>query len=69
VRITAKEKEAIADLQRLAKKWPKTLKLFSWSGNLTVVKPGNGRTFGQAVLTHIDIPNDGGDPDMTDEAF
>ena len=61
--MTALEAKAVAELQKLAKKWPQTLRLFSWSGSLCVmdraVPPGNN-----AVLANIrGIPNDGGDPD------
>ena len=60
--LTADEKRAIASLKRLAKKWPQSLKLFSWSGSLVVMDesmdPSN-----DAILDEISgIPNDGGDP-------
>lgn len=67
---TAEEKRAIAALKRLAKRWPKTLWLFSASGTLSVMKlrrdgdkyrlPGGGMD-PQAAIADIDIPNDGGD--------
>ena len=61
VKITKDEQRAIRSLERLAKKWPKTLSLFSWSGTLCVCKKANdGRP---AVITQIiGIDNDGGDP-------
>ena len=59
---TPAEDRAIRDLKALAKRWPKTLKLFAWSGALYVMdadmEPGSG-----AVINWISgIPNDGGDP-------
>lgn len=66
MRLTAKEKRAISQLQMLAAGWPKTLTLFSWSGSLHVIKPGPRRTMGQALVAAISIPSDGGDPNMTD---
>jgi len=60
--LTPEEERAIASLERIAKRWPQTLKLFSWSGSLYVmdaaVQPG-----ADAILASIcNIPNDGGDP-------
>lgn len=60
--LTPREAKAIAGLKRLAKTWPQTLKLFSWSGALVVMdadmEPGDA-----ASLDSIHgIPNDGGDP-------
>ncbi len=55
--ITKEEQKAIKSLERLAKRWPQSLSLFSWSGSLCVVK--DGVSFG----AEIDILNDGGDPD------
>jgi hypothetical protein len=60
--LTPVEASAIRSLKRLARKWPDTLKLFSWSGNLYVMDaemaPG-----AEAALDAISgIPNDGGDP-------
>lgn len=60
--LTEEERDAIRSLKRLAKKWPQSLKLFSWSGSLCVMdaamRPGS-----EAELDHIiGIPNDGGDP-------
>ena len=60
--LTPEEASAIKSLERLAKRWPETLKLFSWSGSLVVMdsdmEPGS-----DAVLRWIvGINNDGGDP-------
>lgn len=68
--LTPAEKRAIQSLKRLAKKWPKSLWLFSASGTLCVMRYGPG---GQQMTTNtdgmdpnfqvesVDIPNDGGD--------
>jgi len=64
------EAKAIAALKRLAKRWPKTLWLFSASGTLCVMRCGeygehvhtNGGGIDQNyIVDDIDIPNDGGD--------
>lgn len=60
--LTPEEFAAVRSLKCLAKRWPQSLKLFSWSGSLCVMdsdaQPGNA-----AVLDCIvGIPNDGGDP-------
>ena len=68
--LTKEEEAAVRSLKRLAKKWPKSLWLFSASGTLWVMKykPDGERAmdgFGvdqDYVLAKIDgIPNDGGD--------
>jgi len=65
-----KEQKASDSLNRIAKKWPETLWLFSASGTLCVMRKGeNGEqveTVGGGidqdyVLSTIDIMNDGGD--------
>jgi hypothetical protein len=62
------EMSAILALQRLAKKWPRSLTLFSAAGSLVVLPTGldkgpDGRLSEDDVLARIDgIPNDGGDP-------
>ena len=69
---TPEEKKAIASLKRLAKKWPKSLWLFSASGTLNVMRANEdggaictqGKYSGvdpDYILASIDIPNDGGD--------
>ena len=67
---TQEERRAISAMKRLASKWPKTLWLFSASGDLCVMRCG---TNGERVYTadggvdsaykldQVDIPNDGGD--------
>lgn len=64
VSLSSLEEEVIKTLEKLAKKWPKTLKLFSFSGSLCVVRDKTGE-----ILTTIrGIPNGGGDPgSYTDE--
>ena len=67
---TEEERKAIASLKRLARRWPKSLWLFSGAGSLCVMKrrqdgerylvEGGGMDT-DAVLATIDIPNDGGD--------
>jgi hypothetical protein len=67
VRLTRLERLAIEDLHALSRRWPSSLKLFSWSGHLHVLKLKAGRTYGEADVTTVDgIPNDGGDPDRLD---
>jgi hypothetical protein len=68
--LTAKERKAIADLQKLADRWPKSLTLFSWSGSLVIFKTDEWEARGfeyedanDYTVDHINgIPNDGGDP-------
>jgi hypothetical protein len=71
--LTLDEARAIRSLERLAKRWPKSLMLFSHSGTLNVIKlddeggwslPG-GHHDGNAIVTTITgIQNDGGDPNV-----
>lgn len=73
VEATPAEERAIKSLQRLAKKWPASLWLFSASGTLCVMqlgangerqKGGEGAHDGMDAaycLATIKIPNDGGD--------
>lgn len=68
--LTADEAKAIASLERLAKRWPDTLMLFSWSGTLCVVKLNedggsplhDGDPSSHVITTIHGIQNDGGDP-------
>ena len=68
--LTPDERRAIASLERLARRWPKSLMLFSWSGALCIVKlddnggsPLHGPDPSSHVVTTIKgIRNDGGDP-------
>lgn len=67
-RLTPSEARAVAALERLARRWPRALRLFSTNGTLQVLKPGEGRTFVSGLVTSISgIPNGGGDPDIDDE--
>jgi hypothetical protein len=62
ITITPEEAAAIRSLKRLAKKWPNSLMLLSWSGTLHVTKRNSDDI--DASIAHIpNIPNDGGDPD------
>jgi hypothetical protein len=57
ITITPEELAAIRSLKRLAKKWPQSLRLFSWSGTLIVVKRNSDDI--DALIAHIpNIPND-----------
>lgn len=69
--LTEEENKAIRSLNHLAKKFPKTLALFSWSGMLCVCKHhsdddnDDSYEFPWRVVTTIPgIANDGGDPDL-----
>jgi len=67
--LTTEEAAAIRSLQRLAKKWPKNLRLISMAGSLFVVRAGDGRFHSdstyersESVIADIHgIPNTGGD--------
>ena len=68
--ITKEEKLAISALERVAKRWPKTLWLFSGSGTLWVMKykKDGTRAIGEFenmdsdyAISPIPIDNDGGD--------
>lgn len=68
--ITKKEESAVNALRKVAKKWPKSLWLFSASGTLCVMKYKSDRTRGitrfggvdqDYIVDTIDIANDGGD--------
>jgi len=66
IELTDDQKRAIKSLQRLAKKWPDGLSLFSWSGSLCVTLNTPERPV-PVVVAHVDgIPNDGGDPSDSD---
>jgi hypothetical protein len=61
VTLTTDEVRAINSLKRLAKKWPRSLRLFSHAGTLIVTKANRHNV--QATVSFIEgIPNDGGDP-------
>jgi len=64
------EEQAVKALKRLAKRWPKTLWLFSASGTLWVMRTledgspaitSRGTMDQEYIVDDIDIPNDGGD--------
>jgi len=64
--LTKEERSAVKSLERLAKRWPSSLALFSWSGSLQVVftdfDPENMKEY---LITSIHgIPNEGGDPEF-----
>ncbi len=70
--LTDEEGRAIATLKRLAKKWPKSLWLFSANGSLNVMRKGDdGRPVHRRDTGSVDeryrvcridgISNDGGD--------
>lgn len=70
ITLTAEEKRAIRELRALAKRWPKTLWLYSGSGTLWVMREAedgsrpvttSGGVDPNYSVTSIDIPNDGGD--------
>jgi hypothetical protein len=77
IKLTKEEAAAIASMNRLAKKWPKSLWLYSASGTLCVMKKdedgeqvsiplsSNGKVGGGVDARHvvgtIAIENDGGD--------
>ena len=68
--LTKEERNAISTLERLAKRWPESLWLFSGSGRLWVMRKnaqgeqaytprgGNDQAY---CVKHIEIENDGGD--------
>lgn len=62
--LTTEEHRAINALQRLGKRWPKSLKLFSWSGSLVIFDADDDLSrANDTVLAEIrGILNDGGDP-------
>jgi len=59
VTLTKAEQKAIASLERLAKKWPKSLYLFGWAGGDCRVVKNSVRP---CVVAAVPIIADGGDP-------
>lgn len=67
--LTDPERKAISSLQRLARKWPRSLTLVSMGGALAVIRTGDPRFLEdgplerhEAILEDINgIPNTGGD--------
>jgi hypothetical protein len=62
IAITPEEAAAIRSLKRLARKWPQSLELFSWSGSLYVTKR-NSNNISTEIASISGIPSDGGDPE------
>ena len=61
---THEELLAIKALQRVARKWPQSLKLFSAAGSLIVIHTEDQMPFSlERTWGILGIPNDGGDPD------
>lgn len=66
--LTEQEAKAVRSLERLASRWPQSLKLFSAAGSLVVLDAeqtslADERLSEDDVLATINgIPNDGGDP-------
>ncbi len=61
-KLTPDEAKAIAALRRLAKTWPQTLSLFSWSGSLIVMDATMTPGAAAELEAIHGILNDGGDP-------
>lgn len=68
--LTAQEEKAIADLKAIARRWPKSLWLFSANGSLCVMRAGpngehvrtpDGGIDPQYEVDQIEISNSGGD--------
>lgn len=68
--ITKEEESAIKALKKLARKWPKSLWLWSGSGTLWIMKCKPDGTRGETlfgavdpdyIVDSVDITNDGGD--------
>lgn len=67
--LTSQETNAIKSLQRLAKRWPHSLWLFSGAGTLWVMRKKEGQKVvnrtgafdADYATAQIDIENDGGD--------
>lgn len=66
-----REDQAISALHQLAKRWPKSLTLFSNMGALLVIRDYDGKTRGAdpggTRVATIHIPNDGGDCQFEEE--
>lgn len=61
--LTKREKAAIKALDRLAKRWPDSLALLSWSGSLVVVPTDEmDEPREKRCIPISGITNDGGDP-------
>lgn len=61
--LTVREKTAIKALQRLARRWPESLALISWSGSLYVVPVDEmDEPHEKRCVPIYGVTNDGGDP-------
>jgi hypothetical protein len=66
--LTREERDAVRCLERLAKRWPKSLELFAWAGTLVVlrtVSDGEDPAHSMTERKVARIPGircDGGDP-------
>lgn len=60
-KLSDEEHAAIAALGKLARKWPKTLRLYSWNGTLVVMDADVPPSEDAVFATILGIPNDGGD--------
>lgn len=63
IKLTDDERRAIRSLQRLAKKWPRSLLVYGGTSGLTVRKPTPGEFYDSrfVVADIVGIPADGGD--------
>lgn len=62
--LTSDERAAVNALRRIGKRWPKTIKLFSWSGSLVIFDTDDDLAdpIHSVLATVPGIINDGGDP-------
>jgi len=60
--VTKEEEKAIKSLKRLAKKWPESLTVFGWSGNMHILKRDD-EGMDASICSIYEIHCDGGDPD------
>jgi hypothetical protein len=63
IELTQEERRAVRSLQRLARKWPRSLMLFCGGCGLTVRKPEPGKFYGDeyTIASISGVPCDGGD--------
>lgn len=60
--MTGEEAAAVRSLRRLAKRWPRSLRLFAWNGSLRVMDSSMAPGEDAVVADVRGIPCDGGDP-------